>query len=65
MNEDGDWIVTTDDTEALTKLGEDMGGLLCRIVKVAVKMTPPVMAEATVDVPNEAGSTEEIETEAA
>jgi hypothetical protein len=65
MNEDGGWIVTNDEGEALSTLAENEGGWLARVVKVTVKMTPPVMTEATVDVPDEAGSTEEIETEAA
>lgn len=63
MNEDGDWIVTSDESEALTKLTEDEGGYQCRIVKITVKMTPPAMTEATVDVPDEAGTT--VETKAA
>jgi hypothetical protein len=63
--EDGGWIVTSDDSEALSTLAENEGGWLARVVKITVKMTPPVMAEATVDVPNEAGETKEIETEAA
>jgi hypothetical protein len=65
MNEDGGWIVTSDDSEALSTLAENEGGWLARVVKVTVKMTPPVIAEATVDVPDEAGETKEIETEAA
>jgi hypothetical protein len=64
MNEDGGWIVTNDEGEALSALAENEGGWLARVVKVTVKMAPPVMAEATVDVPDEAGKTEPIETEA-
>jgi hypothetical protein len=62
MNEDGGWVVTNDESEALSKLGEDEGGSLARVVKVTVKMAPPVMFEATVDVPDEAGQTVETET---
>jgi hypothetical protein len=65
MNDDGGWIVTTDDSQALSTLAENEGGWLARVVKVTVKMTPPVMAEATADVPDEAGETEPIETDAA
>jgi hypothetical protein len=55
MNEDGDWIVETDESDALSKLAEDAGGYHARVVKLTVKMTPPKMTEATVDVPDEAG----------
>jgi hypothetical protein len=65
MNEDGDWIVETDESEALSKLAEDCGGYHARVVKLTVKMAPPKMAEAVVEVPDEAGQTVGIETEAA
>lgn len=65
MNEDGDWVVTADDGEALTKLGEDCGGYAARVIKLTVKMTPPAITEHEVDVPDDAGETKEVETEAA
>jgi hypothetical protein len=65
MNEDGDWVVSTDESEALTDLTSDAGGYEARIVKLTVKMAPPVMIEAEVEVPDEAGETKKIETEAA
>jgi hypothetical protein len=65
MNEEGDWIVTDQEEEALSKLAEDQGGYLGRVVKIKVKMTPPVMTEAEVEVSDEAGKTQEVETEAA
>jgi hypothetical protein len=65
MNEDGGWIVCTDDSEALSNLAESEGGYHARVVKLTVKMTPPAMTEAEVDVPDEAGETKEIEAEAA
>lgn len=58
MNEDGDWIVTDEETEALNVLSDARGGSLARVVKVTVKMTPPVMAEATVTVPDDVGTVE-------
>lgn len=58
MNEDGGWIVTADDSEASEKLAEDEGGYACKIVKVTVKMTPPVIEEVAVEVPEGAGKTE-------
>ena len=65
MNEDGDWIVETEESQALSKLAEDCGGYQARVIKVTVKMSPPVMTEAEIEVPDEAGQTQQIETEAA
>jgi hypothetical protein len=65
MNEDGDWIVTDEESAALEKLAEDQGGYHARVIKVVIKMSPPAMTEATVDVPDEAGETMPIETEVA
>mgnify|MGYP001609688571 CR=1 FL=1 len=56
MNEDGGWVVTNDEGDALTKLGEDEGGYAGRVVKVTVKMTRPVIDEATVTIPDTAGT---------
>lgn len=55
MNEDGDWIVQTEESEALSRLAEDCGGYQARVVKLTVKMAPPKMSEAEVDFPDEAG----------
>lgn len=63
MNEDGDWIVTSEIDEAINTLGEHAGGYQVRIVKVIVKMSPPVMTEATVEIPDEAGNTEKLDVE--
>lgn len=65
MNEDGGYVVTTDESEALERLAENEGGYHARVVKLTVKMTAPQMTEAEVEVPNEAGETKQIETEAA
>lgn len=64
MNEDGDYVVVADESDALTKLGEDVGGYQGRVVKITVKMMPPKLTEAEVTVPDDAGSTSPIETEA-
>ena len=61
MNEDGDFVVVKDESEALELLASDCGGYLARVVKITVNMAPPVMAEAKVEVPDEAGETKEIE----
>jgi hypothetical protein len=66
MNEDGGWIVTTDESEALSNLGDSEGGYHARVVKLTVKMTPPALTEtAEVDVPDEVGQSQELEAEAA
>jgi hypothetical protein len=61
MNEDGDWIVETDESEALSKLAEDAGGYQARVIKITVKMSPPVMAEAEVTIPDDDGKVVQIE----
>jgi hypothetical protein len=63
MNEDGSWVAATDESDALAKLAEDEGGYHARVVKITVKMAPPKMAEAAVDVPDEAGDTTELAAE--
>jgi hypothetical protein len=60
MNEDGDWIVETDESDALNKLSEDAGGYHARVVKLTVTMSPPKMTEAKVVVPDEAGQSLEM-----
>lgn len=60
MNEDGGWIVTNDGTEAMSDLVDHEGGYVCRVVKITVNMTPPVVTEvAAIDVPDDAGTTSE------
>jgi hypothetical protein len=65
MNEDAGYIVCTDESDALRSLPRTRGGYHARVVKLAVKMSPPQMTEAEVEVPDEAGETNRIETEAA
>ena len=65
MNEDGGWIVTTEEGEALAELGNQEGGYLARVVKITAKITPPVLTEAQIDIPDEAGETKQIDVEAA
>jgi hypothetical protein len=60
MNEDGDFVVVKYESEALEQLASDCGHH-ARVVKLTVKMSPPQATEATVDVPDEAGETTEIE----
>lgn len=53
MNEDGDFSASDSAETAREKLAEDFGGELCRIVKLNVKMAPPVIVEANVTVADE------------
>ena len=57
MNEDGDYMAATDGTAARELLIDDYGGDLIRIAKLNVTMVPPVIAEASVTVPDDAGET--------
>ena len=41
MNEDGDWVVVQDESEALSQLAEQVGGYYARVAKVTVHMAPP------------------------
>ena len=60
MNEEGDWIVTNDESEALSQLAENQGGYHARTVKVTVNMAPPQVPETTVTIPDESGKVEAI-----
>lgn len=64
INEDGDYEVGDIDETAVDRLGENYGGYARRFVKIVVKITPPTIAEAEVDVPDDAGETVKIEAEA-
>jgi hypothetical protein len=55
MNEDGDWVVCTADDNALDQLSGEVGGFMARVVAITVRMSPPVMSEASVTIPDEAG----------
>jgi hexokinase len=61
MNENGDFIMIKEESEALEILALDCGGYHARVVKVTVKMAPPVMTETEVEVPDEAGETTKVE----
>jgi hypothetical protein len=63
INEDSGWVVCTDESEALEKLAEDEGGYHARVVKLIVKMSPPIMTEAEITVPDEAGRNVQVESE--
>lgn len=61
INEDGDYYVGTDASEASEGLTENVGGEMCRTVKLTLSITPPAITEVAVDVPDEAGSTVQVE----
>ena len=47
--------------ERIAELGSDHATLAVRVVKLKVKMSAPQITEASVDVPDEAGSVTEVE----
>lgn len=61
MNECGDYEVGISSEEASDRLIDNGGSEMIRIVKIAAKMTPPAIAETTIDVSDEAGETTEVE----
>ena len=66
LNEDGDYIAHTDGpTEARDQLIDDCGGACVKVVKITAKIAKPEVIDAEIDVPDEAGETQEIETTAA
>jgi hypothetical protein len=61
MNEDGDYEVAKDEDDVVDLWNENVGGLSRRLVKLRVTMSAPVVTEADVNVPEEAGQTVNIE----
>ena len=61
MNEDGGWVVVTDESEALAELARAEGGYHARVVKINVLLTPPVMIATAINVSDDAGETKEVE----
>lgn len=59
MNENGEWTVASDDSEAVDQLSEH-GCSQCRTIKLTVKMAPPTLEEIEVTVPDTAGATSEL-----
>lgn len=64
INEEGDYSVHEEADGAADKMNDDWGGACRRVIKIVVKVRPPVLAEVEVDVADDAGETEEIEAEA-
>jgi hypothetical protein len=65
VNEDGDTGVSTDGAqEARDALTEHYGAEVIRTVKIDVTISFPTVTEVSVEVPDEAGESEEIEAEA-
>ena len=64
MDEDENWYVGKDAESVVSDLSSD-GGVCMRTVKVTVKMAPPVLDEVEVDVPDDAGTTTQVEAQAA
>ena len=64
MNEGGDFVVVREEDGALELLASDCGGYQARVVKVTVRMAPPRMEEAEVEVGDQAGETTRVEADA-
>jgi hypothetical protein len=59
INEEGGFIVTKDDSDALQKLGEDEGGYAARVIKMTLLASLPKIVEAApVEAPDEADDAE-------
>ena len=63
MNEDGNYVVSADDNEVLELFDSDVGGICRKVVKLTVKITPPEVEEVSVDIPDTAGETTQVEAE--
>ena len=61
MNEAGDYEVAKDEDDVVDLWNENVGGLSRRLVKLRVTMSAPVVTEADVNVPEEAGQAVNIE----
>jgi hypothetical protein len=66
VNDDGDAAVSLEGaSEARVALVEDYGGAAVRTMKLSAHLTLPVVVETEVDVRDSAGTTEQVEAEAA
>jgi len=61
MNEDGDYEVAKDEDDVVDLWNENVGGLSRRLVKLKVTMSAPVITDADVNVPEEAGHAVNVE----
>lgn len=50
MNEDGYWVVTTEESDTLTELADQHGSNAARVVKLVVTMSAPEVTEVSVSV---------------
>lgn len=64
MNEDGDWEVATEASDAVECMVSNNGGDCVRCIKINVHMTPPAIEETELDIPDEAGETKRVEAQA-
>jgi hypothetical protein len=60
MNESGEYVVVTDEDDALSELGAQQGGNFGRVVKVTLMMAPPEVVEVKGEVPDDAGTVGEL-----
>jgi hypothetical protein len=55
MNEDGDYVAGNDFGDTVDHLANSHGGLLARVVKLKVTMSPPKVEEDSLTIPDDAG----------
>lgn len=60
MNENEEFVVTMSEAEALCDLVEGKVCSCARVIKVTVRMSPPLIPEVSVAVPDDAGKTVEV-----
>jgi hypothetical protein len=65
INEDGDFEMDTDASDARDRLMENFGGVAIRTVKLTARVRLPVVEEVEIDIPDAAGTTEKTDLEAA
>lgn len=56
MNEHGDWVVVTEESDALNELAAERGGSVARLIKVSLDMTAPTIDEVNVTVADKVGT---------
>ncbi len=54
MNEDGEYAVGISEEDAADNFDHNIGGAIRRFAKIKAKMTPATIAEAAVDIPDDA-----------
>jgi hypothetical protein len=54
MNEDGDAYIADDAAAAAEGLADNYGGICCQVTHIIAKISPPIVADAMIDIPDPA-----------